>query len=172
MTTPIISDAALGYKLSMLHEDVGDMKVALKELAIAITRFAIVEERQAQTGLALERAFKTLEKVEARVTAEESASASINNALQTHLVAIRDLQVKIDTHIKVFEESKDQHQAMLNKGLGAWKILAWVLAGAQAIIIAGAISLRADLLEIHGSIQGLEQSDVRIIQRMNSEEKK
>ncbi len=47
-------------KLSMLHEDVGDIKSALKDLTSAITRLALVEERMATASAAQERSMKLL----------------------------------------------------------------------------------------------------------------
>lgn len=68
----------IAHKLEALHEDVGAMKDVLKELTSAITKLALIEERQAQAALAQERAFKVLEKLEARVDKLEAA-APINN---------------------------------------------------------------------------------------------
>ena len=58
----------------MLHSDVVDMKTALNELSKAITKLALVEERQAQTADAMERAFKAIGKVEDRLSALELAA--------------------------------------------------------------------------------------------------
>ena len=64
----------LTVKLDMLHSDVVDMKTALNELSKAITKLALVEERQAQTANAMERAFKAISKIEDRLTALELAA--------------------------------------------------------------------------------------------------
>lgn len=67
----------LAVKLDMLHTDVVDMKTALNELSKSITKLALVEERQAQTAEALERAFKAIGKIEDRLsTLEQSAPKS------------------------------------------------------------------------------------------------
>lgn len=58
-------------RLSGLSEDVGELKTTLREIATAVTRLALVEERQSQTNEALGRAFKQLDKVEVRVAAIE-----------------------------------------------------------------------------------------------------
>lgn len=61
----------------MLHSDVVDVKTALNELSKAITKLALVEERQAQTAEAMERAFKAIGKIEDRLTTlEQSAPKS------------------------------------------------------------------------------------------------
>lgn len=67
----------LAVKLEMLHTDVVDVKTALQELSKAITKLALVEERQAQTAQALERAFAAIEKIESRLsTLEQTAPKS------------------------------------------------------------------------------------------------
>lgn len=67
-----MSDASvLTVKIDMLHSDVVDMKTALSELSKAITKLALVEERQAQTADAMERAFKAIGKIEDRLSALE-----------------------------------------------------------------------------------------------------
>lgn len=57
----------LSHKLETLHTDVRKIEQVLQDLTVAITRLAIVEERQSTTAAALERAFKALEKIEDRV---------------------------------------------------------------------------------------------------------
>jgi hypothetical protein len=64
----------LTVKIDMLHNDVVDMKTALNELSKAITKLALVEERQAQTADAMERAFKAIGKVEDRLSKLELAA--------------------------------------------------------------------------------------------------
>lgn len=70
-----MSDSAdtrmLSAKLETLHDDVVEMKTSLNKLADAITKLALVEERQAESTRALDRAFKALEKIEGRVSAIE-----------------------------------------------------------------------------------------------------
>ena len=63
-------------QLAVLHSDVSDIKSGMadfkdgmKELAAAILKLALVEERQANTAQALERAFKLLEKLDQKVDA-------------------------------------------------------------------------------------------------------
>ena len=64
----------LTVKIDMLHSDVVDMKTALNELSKAITKLALVEERQAQTADAMERAFRAISKIEDRLSALEMAA--------------------------------------------------------------------------------------------------
>lgn len=62
----------LNHRLGDLHQDVGEMKAAMKDLATAITKLALIEERQSNAAAAQERAFKVLEKLESRVSHLES----------------------------------------------------------------------------------------------------
>jgi hypothetical protein len=47
------------------------MKDALRSLSAAITKLALIEERQAQAGNALQRAFEAIERVERRLAEVE-----------------------------------------------------------------------------------------------------
>jgi hypothetical protein len=62
----------LNHRLGDLHEDVSEMKSALKDLATAITKLALIEERQSNAAAAQERAFGVLSKLEERVSNLES----------------------------------------------------------------------------------------------------
>lgn len=70
----MVESNVLTVKLDMLHADVVDMKTALGELSKAITKLALVEERQSRTAEALERAFKAIGKIEDRLSALEQAA--------------------------------------------------------------------------------------------------
>ena len=61
----------LAHRLEALHSDVSEVKMVLRDLTAAITKLAIVEERQNTTAAALERAFKALAKIEERVAVIE-----------------------------------------------------------------------------------------------------
>ena len=63
----------IASRLDNLHADVSGMRDVLKELATAVTKLAVIEERQGQAAQALERAFKVLDKVEARLDSLEHA---------------------------------------------------------------------------------------------------
>jgi hypothetical protein len=65
-------------KLMSLHEDVTEIKGALRDLTSAITKLALIEERQSVTNAALERAFVAISRVEDRLT-EIERLAPINN---------------------------------------------------------------------------------------------
>lgn len=73
-----MTDSVLAIKLEALHGDVAEVKTALNKLSEAITKLALVEERQSQTAEALERAFKAIGKIEDRLSAlEQNQAASV-----------------------------------------------------------------------------------------------
>lgn len=72
----------LAVKLETLHSDVGEIKSALNKLSEAITKLALVEQQQSHTASSLERAFKLIDSIEARVaelerSAPKSAETSV-----------------------------------------------------------------------------------------------
>lgn len=67
---------ALESKLTMLHDDVSDIKAALKDLTSAITRLALVEDRMATASAAQERAFKAIAEMEKKVMEIEKILAA------------------------------------------------------------------------------------------------
>jgi hypothetical protein len=75
--------AVFSTQLNALHEDVGEIKEALSKLTEAITKLALVEERQRQASFAIDRAFGTLERLETRITtveSEQNVSRSVENS--------------------------------------------------------------------------------------------
>ena len=68
----------LASKLLSLHEDVSEIKGALRDLTSAITKLALIEERQTVTNASLERAFVAISRVEDRLS-ELERIAPINN---------------------------------------------------------------------------------------------
>ena len=58
-------------RLGILSDDVGELKETLRQIASAVTRLALVEERQMQTNEALSRAFKQIDKLDLKLTGIE-----------------------------------------------------------------------------------------------------
>jgi len=63
--------ALMAQKFDTLHEDVSEMKDALKEVAKALNKLTLVEERQAQVSDAQKKMYEKLESIEDRVIALE-----------------------------------------------------------------------------------------------------
>jgi chromosome segregation ATPase len=70
---PIVT--ILSTRLEALHSDVGEIKSAMNNLSAAITKLALVEERQATANAALERAFSAIKGCEERLNDLEKADA-------------------------------------------------------------------------------------------------
>lgn len=62
-----IQTALSAAKLDSIINDMGELKTSVKELTKAVTRLAVVEERQSNTADSLGRAFKEIEKHDARI---------------------------------------------------------------------------------------------------------
>ena len=58
-------------RLGILSDDVGELKETLRQIATALTRLALVDERQMQTNEALSRAFKQIDKLDMKLTGIE-----------------------------------------------------------------------------------------------------
>lgn len=69
--------AGLAMKLDMLHGDISEIKSAMDKMTDAITKLALVEQRQGQTAEAMERAFKAIGKIEDRVTTLEQSQPTM-----------------------------------------------------------------------------------------------
>lgn len=92
---------SIATKMEMLHEDVGEMKAVLRDLTQAITKLALVEERQTQFAAAQERLFKALGKVEDRVAAIEQALPSVSRStrlVENAIVALATVALLFVAH--------------------------------------------------------------------------
>lgn len=70
----------IASRMESMHGDMSDVKTALKDLASAIIKLALVEERQGQAALAQERAFKVIERLEVRIDAGETRIDALERA--------------------------------------------------------------------------------------------
>lgn len=74
MSMPPETDLAVAIaKIEALSEDMSDIKSSMRELAQAVSRLAVVEERQSSTNEAMGRMFKAIEAMDARVKLLEQA---------------------------------------------------------------------------------------------------
>ena len=60
-------------KIEALSEDMSDIKSSMRELAQAVSRLAVVEERQSSTNEAMGRMFKAIEAMDIRIKVLEQA---------------------------------------------------------------------------------------------------
>ena len=72
--------AILGHKVDALHQDVGEMKSALKDVAMALNKLTLVEERQSHSNATQKRMMEKIDGLEGRVDALEKADVKHGQA--------------------------------------------------------------------------------------------
>ena len=112
----------LATKIEGLAQDMSEMKHGIAKMADALTKLAIVEERQTQTILAQERAFKALERVEERQRLHEMQCRDRENDLRQ---LIADSNERLAARVGELEKA-DPMQAQTSKWVtaGVWGALA------------------------------------------------
>ena len=112
----------LTQRIDTLCSDINDMKQGMNRLADAMTKLAVVEERQTQTILAQERAFKALERVEFHQRQHEAQCREQEKELR-ELIAAGDKEVS--DRVATLEQSEPM-QAQTSKWVtaGVWGALA------------------------------------------------
>ena len=112
----------LATKIEGLAQDMSEMKHGIAKMADALTKLAIVEERQTQTILAQERAFKALERVEERQRTYELLCKDQEKELRQ---LIADSNERLAARVGELEKAEPM-QAQTSKWVtaGVWGALA------------------------------------------------
>lgn len=112
----------LATKIEGLAQDMSEMKHGIAKMADALTKLAIVEERQTQTILAQERAFKALERVEERQRQHELQCRDQEKGLRQ---LIADSNERLSARVAELEKAEPM-QAQTSKWVtaGVWGALA------------------------------------------------
>ena len=112
----------LTTKIEGLSQDVSEMKHGIAKMADALTKLAIVEERQTQTILAQERAFKALERVEERQRQHELQCRDQDKEVRQ---LIADSNERLSIRVGELEKAEPM-QAQTSKWVtaGVWGALA------------------------------------------------
>lgn len=118
----------LTTKIEGLAQDMNEMKHGIAKMADALTKLAIVEERQTQTILAQERAFKALERVEERQRTHELLCRDQDKEVRQ---LIADSNERLAARVGELEKAEPM-QAQTSK---------WVTAG-----VLGALALLASFI--------------------------
>lgn len=71
------AEYALSNQMRTLHSDISEVKGTLSRLTDAITKLALVEDRQTRSAEAVEKAFIAIEKVSDRVSLIENQLPSL-----------------------------------------------------------------------------------------------
>lgn len=112
----------LAARIDGLCTDMNEMKHGIAKMADALTKLAIVEERQTQTILAQERAFKALERVEERQRQHELQCRDQEKGLRQ---LIADSNERLSERVSDLEKAEPM-QAQTSKWVtaGVWGALA------------------------------------------------
>ena len=124
----------LATKIEGLAQDMSEMKHGITKMADALTKLAIVEERQTQTILAQERAFKALERVEERQRTHELVCKDQDKEVRQ---LIADSNERLATRVGELEKEEP-----MQKQTGKWVMAAvWGAAGLLAMFVAKQLGL-------------------------------
>ena len=112
----------LAERVEGLCSDMSEMKHGIAKMADALTKLAIVEERQTQTILAQERAFKALERVEERQRQHELQCRDLDKEVRQ---LIADSNERLSIRVSELEKAEPM-QAQTSKWVtaGVWGSLA------------------------------------------------
>lgn len=72
--------ALLTHKVEALHSDMGEMKLVMRDVASALTKLALIDERQSKMLETQERIFKLIDKLDNRVDTLEKSEGKQNQA--------------------------------------------------------------------------------------------
>ena len=78
---------------------------------------------------------------------------SINISLVANTRTVTDIGRKLEAHLVNFETHTANEAALMNKGRGAWNILAWVLSIAQVAVIGAYAHVTTEIRDIHTKMQ-------------------
>ena len=72
--------ALLTHKVESLHSDMNEMKLVMRDVASALTKLALIDERQSKMLETQERIFKLLDSLDNRVDVLEKSEGKQNQA--------------------------------------------------------------------------------------------
>jgi hypothetical protein len=93
---------------------------------------------------------------------------SINLALEANTVTVKEISFKLETHLLAYNQSTKDSEEIINKGKGAWKVIAWVIGIAQLVGMAGWYQLRTDMAELTTNSRNVQLADVRVNARLDA----
>ena len=124
----------LATKIEGLAQDMNEMKHGIVKMADALTKLAIVEERQTQTILAQERAFMALERVEERQRTHELLCRDQDKEVRQ---LIADSNERLSTRVAELEKSEPMQEQT-----STWvKTAVWGAVGLLVLFVAKQLGL-------------------------------
>ena len=95
---------------------------------------------------------------------------SINISLVANTRTVTDIGRKLEAHLVNFESHTKNEEALMNRGRGAWNILAWVLSIAQIAVIGAYVNMTNEIRNINAVVQSHMVSSKEIETRIESVE--
>lgn len=92
--------------------------------------------------------------------------------LHANTVLTQNLASKVEDHMVGFTAHVAAEEAMLNRGRGAWKVFAWVMTAAQALIVTTWVSAKSELVDIHATLQAAQITSAQVELRLKRLETK
>ncbi len=130
-------DALLGVLVERIDgvcADMGEMKSGMIQLAAAMTKLAVVEERQTQTIIAQDRIVMTVDRWMARQEAHEKMCTAQDKELR---ILIADSNERLSGRVAELEKAEPMQEQT-----GKWVMAAvWGAAGFAALLIAKQLGL-------------------------------
>ena len=124
----------LATKIEGLAQDMSEMKHGIAKMADALTKLAIIDERQTQTILAQERAFMALERVEERLRTHELVCKDQDKEVRQ---LIADSNERLSARVAELEKAEPMQEQT-----GKWVMAAvWGAAGLLALFVAKQLGL-------------------------------
>ena len=85
--------SVIATKLDLLHKDMGELRNTQEKMADAITRFAVIEERQSTMMDAVKRAFNTIDEVRSESKLMEIRMRNVETANATNTKVSRWIEM-------------------------------------------------------------------------------
>lgn len=95
---------------------------------------------------------------------------SINISLVANTRTVTDIGCKLEAHLINFESHTKNEEALMNKGRGAWNILAWVLSIAQIAVIGAYANMTNEISSLASQVHSHMVSSKEIETRVDSME--
>lgn len=97
---------------------------------------------------------------------------SLNLSLIANTATITRVSDRLDEHLTLYDKHTTESAALINKGRGAWKVIAWILGIAQVIGVAVWVQYKNELITLHLDLQQDQIAHVKFDSRISNLEKK
>jgi hypothetical protein len=98
--------------------------------------------------------------------------SSLNANLMANTAATESIRKDLTAHLSSYQVHMEITTEYINKGKGAWKVVAWVLGLAQVLLIGIVASVHTDMRAFSNSITALESVSNGNERRLSSIERK